>query len=65
MFSLRFFLTENVLSANKILTWLCLILHIKKEQNILELFLREGQDMSGNGTISTFPNKLLLANCIK
>lgn len=59
------FLTENALSANKVLTWLCLIVHIKKEQKILELFFREGQDKSGNGAISTFPYKLLFSNCIK
>jgi len=46
---LDFFLTENILIASKVLTRLCLVSHIKKEQNTLELFLREGPEAQGTG----------------
>lgn len=41
---LGFFLTENILIANKALTGLCLVSCAKKEQDILELFLRAGPE---------------------
>lgn len=44
---LHFLLTENTLTAIKILTWLCLILHIKKSRTSLNS--SSGKGKTGQG----------------
>lgn len=51
---LDFFLPENGFVVNKVLTWLRLNLHIRKEQNILGFLLGEGQESQGMGQSQCF-----------